>query len=192
MGLGKTVQSIAVLLRLKEERLSANGCLVIAPAALLNNWEKELNRFAPSLNVSRYHGSGRKLDKKQDVFLTTYQTAVRDAEKLKKREFSMLLVDEAHLMKNAETRISRTVKQLRSKYRIALSGTPVENRLEDIRSIFDFILPGYLGDASKFREQYRVPIEVMRNREKAESLRKITSPFLLRRLKIRQQTALSA
>jgi SNF2 family DNA or RNA helicase len=95
----------------------------------------------------------------------------------------MLLVDEAHLMKNADTRVSRTVKLLRSRYRLALSGTPVENRLEDLRSLFDFILPGYLGNASEFREQYRIPIEVMRSREQANSLRKITAPFLLRRLK---------
>jgi SNF2 family DNA or RNA helicase len=183
MGLGKTIQSIAALLRLKEESLLDGVCLVIAPAALMINWEKELGRFAPSLRVSRYHGSGRKFDKKHDVFLTTYQTAVRDAEKLKKEAFSVLLVDEAHLMKNAETRISRTVKQLRSKYRLALSGTPVENRLEDLRSLFDFILPGYLGNTADFKQQYRIPIEVMRNKEKAESLRKITSPFLLRRVK---------
>ena len=183
MGLGKTIQSIAALLRLKEEGLLGKGCLVVAPAALLNNWENELARFAPSLGVSRYHGSQRYLDRKKDVFLTTYQTAVRDAAKLKKEIFSALLVDEAHLMKNADTNISRTVKQLRSQYRLALSGTPVENRLEDLRSLFDFILPGYLGNAEEFRKQYRVPIEVMRSREHAENLRKITSPFLLRRLK---------
>jgi len=183
MGLGKTVQSIAALLRLKEEGLLSGGCLIIAPAALLSNWEKELSRFAPSLGVSRYHGSRRQLDRKQDVFLTTYQTAVRDAEKLKEETFSLLLVDEAHLMKNAETRISRTVKQFRSQYRLALSGTPVENRLEDLRSLFDFILPGYLGTAVDFKEQYRIPIEVKRSREQADALRKITSPFLLRRLK---------
>ncbi|MDR0301947.1 MAG: DEAD/DEAH box helicase [Treponema sp.] len=183
MGLGKTVQSISALLRLKEEGLLRNNCLVVAPAALLANWEKELARFAPSLSVSRYHGSRRNLDRKRDVFLTTYQTAVRDAEKLKKEPFSLLVIDEAHLMKNAETRISRTVKQLRSQYRLALSGTPVENRLEDLRSLFDFILPGYLGDAGQFREQYRIPIEVKRNHEQAENLKKITSPFLLRRIK---------
>jgi uncharacterized Zn finger protein/superfamily II DNA or RNA helicase len=183
MGLGKTVQSIAAILRLKEEGLLGNGCLVIAPAALLSNWEKESDRFAPTLRVLRYHGSGRRLDSKSDMFLTTYQTAVRDAEKLKKRTFSLLLADEAHLMKNTETRISRTVKQFHSQYRLALSGTPVENRLEDLRSLFDFILPGYLGDAKNFREQYRIPIEVTRNREKAQVLQKITSPFLLRRLK---------
>jgi SNF2 family DNA or RNA helicase len=183
MGLGKTVQSIAAMLRLKDEGLLGESCLVVAPAAVLTNWEKELNRFAPSLKTARYHGNKRQFDKKSDVFLTTYQTAVRDAEKLKKKTFSLLLLDEAHLMKNCETRISRTVKSLHSQYRLALSGTPVENRLEDLRSLFDFILPGYLGDAKNFREQYRVPIEVMRNRERADALQKITSPFLLRRLK---------
>jgi len=194
MGLGKTIQSITAILRLKEEKLLnkkikgrgsgvSYGCLVVAPAALLNNWEKEFSRFAPSLIVTRYHGGGRRFDKKSDVFLTTYQTTVRDAEKLKKMTFSLLLVDEAHLMKNTQTRISRTVKNLRSVYRLALSGTPVENRLEDLRSLFDFILPGYLGDAKTFKDQYRVPIEVNRSREKAEALQKITSPFLLRRLK---------
>ena len=188
MGLGKTVQSIATILRLKEEGLLRNeddgyGCLIVAPAALLDNWEKELSRFAPSLSVSRYHGQKRALNRKHDVFLTTYQTAVRDAKKFKEIAFSLLLVDEAHLMKNNETRLSKTVKLLCSKYRLALSGTPVENRLEDLRSLFDFILPGYLGDAADFRNEYRIPIEVMRNGEKAEALRKITSPFLLRRLK---------
>ena len=160
-----------------------HGCLVVAPAALLVNWENELARFAPSLAVSRYHGLNRILNRQYDVFLTTYQTAVRDAAKLKEINFSLLLVDEAHLMKNAETRVSKTVKQLRSRYRLALSGTPVENRLEDLRSLFDFILPGYLGNAAAFREQYRIPIEVMRNKEQAEALKKITAPFLLRRLK---------
>ena len=183
MGLGKTVQSITALLRLKEEGLLQDGALVVAPAALLSNWEKELARFAPSLTVSRYHGSSRQMDRGQDVFLTTYQTAVRDAQKLEKEAFSMLLVDEADLMKNAETRMAKTVKLLRSRYRLALSGTPIENRLEDLRSLFDFILPGYLGSAKDFKEQYRHPIEVMRNRERAEALKKITAPFLLRRLK---------
>jgi superfamily II DNA or RNA helicase len=184
MGLGKTVQSIAALLRFREEGLLTNRCLVVAPAALLENWERELARFAPSLSVSRYHGAGRRLEKgKYDVFLTTYQTAVRDGVKLEKETFSILIVDEAHLMKNADTRIAQTVKKLRPQFRVALSGTPVENRLEDLRSLFDFILPGYLGTPADFKREYRYPIEVLRNTNKAEALRKITAPFLLRRLK---------
>jgi superfamily II DNA or RNA helicase len=183
MGLGKTVQSIAALLRLKEEGLLLNRCLIVAPAALIENWERELARFAPSLTAARYHGTGRRLDREHDVFLTTYQTAVRDAAKLEKETFSFLIVDEAHLMKNADTRISRTIKKLRPQFRLALSGTPVENRLEDLRSLFDFILPGYLGTAAEFRQEYRYPIEVLRDNKRAEDLRKITAPFLLRRLK---------
>jgi uncharacterized Zn finger protein/superfamily II DNA or RNA helicase len=184
MGLGKTIQSIAALLRLKEEGLLVDRCLVVAPAALLENWERELARFAPTLSVSRYHGAGRRLEKvKHDVFLTTYQTAVRDASRLEKQTFSLLIVDEAHLMKNTDTRISQTIKKLRPRFRLALSGTPVENRLEDLRSLFDFILPGYLGTPGEFKREYRYPIEVLRNTEKAGNLRKITSPFLLRRVK---------
>ena len=183
MGLGKTIQSIAVCLRLKEEGLRTEPVLVIAPASLLENWERELGRFAPSLTVGRYHGAGRSLTTGTDLFLTTYQTAVRDAAKLAERTFSLLIVDEAHLMKNAETRGSRTVKSLRSRYRFALSGTPVENRLEDLRSLFDFILPGYLGTAEQFKKAYRYPIEVERRKDKAGELRRITAPFLLRRLK---------
>jgi SNF2 family DNA or RNA helicase len=183
MGLGKTIQAIAVLLRFKNDSLLEDKALVVAPAALLENWERELSRFAPALRVSRYHGPGRILDKKSDVFLTTYQTASRDREKLVKRQFSFLIADEAQLMKNAATAGARTLKELRSSCRLALSGTPVENRLEDMRSLFDFVLPGYLGSAAEFKEAYRVPIEVLRNAEKAEALKKITAPFLLRRLK---------
>jgi SNF2 family DNA or RNA helicase len=183
MGLGKTVQSIAVCLRLKEEGLLAEPVLVIAPASLLENWERELSRFAPSITVGRYHGAGRGFKPGTDLFLTTYQTAIRDTAKLAEQAFSLLIVDEAHLMKNAETRGSRTVKSLRSRYRFALSGTPVENRLEDLRSLFDFILPGYLGTADQFKKAYRYPIEVERRKDKAGELRRITAPFLLRRLK---------
>jgi SNF2 family DNA or RNA helicase/uncharacterized Zn finger protein len=183
MGLGKTIQSIAVLLHLKEGGLLSRQCLVIAPASLIENWERELTRFAPSLTVARYHGAKRELDEQHDVFLTTYQTAVRDNYRLADRPFSLLIVDEAHLMKNADTLGAKTVKSLRSQYRLALSGTPVENRLEDMRSLFDFILPGYLGSAVQFREEFRNPIEVMRDKSSAERLRRITAPFLMRRLK---------
>ena len=195
MGLGKTIQAIAVLLRLKAEGLcgvqtdggeadGADGrCLVIAPAALLENWERELRRFAPALTVYRYHGKERTLAGGADVFLTTYQTAVRDNSALRGEVFALLIVDEAHLLKNAATRGSKTVKSLQARFKIALSGTPVENRLEDMRSLFDFILPGYLGGAKQFQSEFRRPIEIMRNKEAANRLRNITSPFLLRRLK---------
>jgi SNF2 family DNA or RNA helicase len=183
MGLGKTVQAIAVLLRLKIDGLLKDKALIVAPAALLENWEREFSRFAPKLRVSRYHGPGRLMDKKSDVYLTTYQTASRDRGKLLERQFSILVADEAHLMKNAATAGAKTLKELKSLRRLALSGTPVENRLEDMRSLFDFVLPGYLGTAAEFKEAYRVPIEVLRSGERAEALKRITAPFLLRRLK---------
>ncbi|MDR1257336.1 MAG: DEAD/DEAH box helicase [Spirochaetaceae bacterium] len=183
MGLGKTIQAIAVLLRLKTEGFFDNGCLVVAPAALLENWERELRRFAPDVAVCRYHGKDRVLADGADVFLTTYQTAVRDKAKLCAQTFSLLVVDEAHLMKNAETRGAKTIKELQARFKLALSGTPVENRLEDMRSLFDFILPGYLGGAAQFRDEFRRPIEIMRDKKSAERLRSITAPFLLRRVK---------
>ncbi|MDR2865063.1 MAG: DEAD/DEAH box helicase [Spirochaetaceae bacterium] len=183
MGLGKTIQAIAVLLRLKEEGLLTTGALVIAPAALLLNWEREFAAFAPNLKITRYHGKGRTLTTKSDCILTTYQTAVRDFNTLNENPFSLMIVDEAHLMKNEDTRLSKTVKKLRSQYRLALSGTPVENRLEDMRSLFDYIIPGFLGSKEQFKKEFQTPIELERRRDKAEYLRKITSPFLLRRLK---------
>lgn len=184
MGLGKTIQAIAVLLQFEErELLGDGGALVVAPAALLSNWERELSRFAPSLTAGRFHGTGRSLASNSRVVLTTYQTAVRDGTKLKNRHFSLLIADEAHIMKNADTAVSRTIKSLQIPYRLALSGTPVENRLEDLRSLFDFILPGYLGGPETFKREYRKPIEVNRDRSRAEKLRAITFPFLLRRLK---------
>jgi uncharacterized Zn finger protein/superfamily II DNA or RNA helicase len=183
MGLGKTIQAIATLLRFKDDGLLTDQALVVAPAALLENWEREIARFAPDLRVSRYHGTGRRLDDGQDVFLTTYQTAARDIKKLTERGFSMLIADEAHLMKNAATGGSKALKSLRAERRLALSGTPVENRLEDMRSLFDFVLPGYLGTPAQFKNAYRIPIETLRDRERAEALKKITAPFLLRRLK---------
>ncbi|MDR0909402.1 MAG: DEAD/DEAH box helicase [Spirochaetaceae bacterium] len=183
MGLGKTIQAIAVMLRLKEMGLLHRSALIIAPAALLENWENELSRFAPSLRFSRYHGRGRVVCGTKDIYLTTYQTAAKDKEALSQIDFSLLLVDEAQNLKNANTQVARAVKSLHSQFKLALSGTPIENRLEDLRSIFDFIVPGYLGNESDFRRRWRIPIEVHREGEIAQSLQKITSPFLLRRLK---------
>ncbi len=193
MGLGKTVQAIAVLATFASDGRLADGALVVAPASLLTNWERELTRFAPGLRLRRYHGAARRLNntKTRDptgstagvVLLTTYQTAVRDEKKLKEVNFSLLIVDEAHLLKNAEARQSRVVKTLRAQHVLALSGTPVENRLEDLRSLFDLVIPGYLGGQTEFKRRWRVPIEVDGDKDAADKLKRITAPFLLRRLK---------
>ena len=184
MGLGKTLQAITVLARLREEGLLAKrGVLVIAPAALLANWEAEFAKFAPCFSVYRHHGAARDFSQKADVYLTTYQTAVRDKDIIMEKDFAALVVDEAHILKNPETAIAKTVKAIPAAYKLALSGTPVENKLEDLRSLFDFILPGYLGTPESFKAAYRIPIEVDRSKVHAEVLRRITAPFLLRRLK---------
>jgi superfamily II DNA or RNA helicase len=183
MGLGKTVQSIAVMQRFEEDGLLPDGVLVVAPAALLANWERELAKFAPGLRTRLYHGAKRDMDHASRVFLTTYQTVVRDSKRLEARPFSLLVVDEAHILKNSATKAAMAVKFLRSTYRLALSGTPVENRLEDLRSIFDFAFPGYLGGAAEFKREWRMPIEVDRDAKKSEEFKRITAPFLMRRLK---------
>jgi superfamily II DNA or RNA helicase len=183
MGLGKTVQAIALMARLEEDGLLPGGVLVVAPAALLPNWERELAKFAPGLGAGIYHGPRRSVDDGALVHLTTYQTVARDGKKLAEAGFSLLVVDEAQVLKNEATQAARAVKGIGAAYRVALSGTPVENRLEDLRSIFDLVLPGYLGGASEFKKAWRVPIEVDRDAAKAGELKRITSPFLLRRLK---------
>lgn len=183
MGLGKTVQAIAVLQKMKEEGRLEEGALVVVPASLLTNWRRELTRFAPELRVKDYYGPRRSLSTDQEVLLSTYETVLRDAEKLGGRNFSLLILDEAHGLKNAATKRAQAIRTLKVSAKLALSGTPVENRLEDLRAIFDLVLPGYLGDAATFRSAWRVPIELHRDVEAAEELKRITAPFLLRRLK---------
>jgi SNF2 family DNA or RNA helicase len=182
MGLGKTVQTIATALALKETGNLGRGALVVAPASLLTNWERELGKFAPSLTIHSHYGSKRRLAE-ADIVLTTYDTFLRDAAKFAEREWDLAVLDEAHLIKNPDTKRSHAVKALRATRRIALTGTPVENNLAELWSIFDFVIPGYLGNLVRFAKDFRTPIEVNRSPETAERLRRITSPFLLRRLK---------
>ncbi|TFG63339.1 MAG: DEAD/DEAH box helicase, partial [Spirochaetales bacterium] len=183
MGLGKTIQTIALMLALKEDGRLGNGCLVVVPASLCVNWEREIARFAPSLSVCVFMGNRRTLRKNADVVITSYQTFVKDHEKILGRSFDLLVLDEAHTIKNPDTRQSKTVRQAQVPMRLALSGTPVENNLSELWSIFDYVIPGYLKSLTYFVESYRVPIEIGRDRDRAERLKRITSPFLLRRLK---------
>jgi superfamily II DNA or RNA helicase len=182
MGLGKTIQAIALVLHLKERALLEGGVLVCCPATLITNWERELARFAPSLSVAAYYGAGRKRVE-ADLLLTSYETWLRDARRFEDRKWSLVVLDEAHLIKNPDAKRSRAVKAIKSPRRLALSGTPVENHLGELWSIFDFVLPGYLGRLPDFVADFRSPIEVERSIEAAERLKRLTSPFLLRRLK---------
>jgi superfamily II DNA or RNA helicase len=185
MGLGKTIQAIAAMLRLRQDGLLPDGILVVAPAALIINWQRELKRFAPCISVNVYRGRGRRIPARREgiLTLTTYQTAVRDRKDMEGIRFSLIVADEAHLMKNASTGTSKAVKAILAPMRLALTGTPVENRLEDLRSLFDFIIPGYLGGKARFTHEYRTPIELHADEHAAARLRKVTGPFLLRRLK---------
>ncbi|GAB4493948.1 MAG: DEAD/DEAH box helicase [Saprospiraceae bacterium] len=187
MGLGKTLQVIATLLGLKEEGLLTpeNRALAIVPTTLLTNWQREVARFAPGLATAVYHGSARSLKAtgKADLVLTTYGVARTDLSKLEKQNWLALVIDESQNIKNPGTEQSKAVKKIAAPIRIAMSGTPVENRLSEYWSVFDFINKGYLGSLDKFKEKYVIPIEGERDQRAVRRFRKVTQPFVLRRLK---------
>jgi SNF2 family DNA or RNA helicase/uncharacterized Zn finger protein len=182
MGLGKTIQAITSLLYLKENNLIKNNIVVVVPTSLLTNWEKELDRFAPTLSYFSYYGSKRVM-RQADIILTTYDLARRDLEIFKQLKIDCLIIDEAQKIKNPETNITQAIKSLKAKYKIALSGTPVENNLSELWSIFDFALPKYLKSLKDFQNIYAKDIEIHKDTKKIEKLKKITSPFMLRRVK---------
>ena len=183
MGLGKTIQVISLILKLKEENKLKNPVLVICPTTLMGNWMKELQMFAPELKVAKYHGLDRKLDVKNDVILTTYAIMRIDTEEMKKHHWGMIIVDEAQNIKNPDTAQTMAIKILKSDIKIAMTGTPVENRLTELWSIFDFINTGYLGTIKEFQKSYAIPIERFKETSRASKLRMSISPFVLRRLK---------
>lgn len=216
MGLGKTVELIAFLLRERENGLDieevnaeenepesknranmasrANAslppALLICPMSVAGNWQKELERFAPSLQVMMHHGqnrlSGRLFRQEatgKDVVITTYALAQRDEEDLSAVTWSHVILDEAQNIKNQAARQTQSVKRLPAEQKIALTGTPVENRLSELWSIMDFLNPGYLGSAASFRKNFTLPIEKYKSKSRSEALRSIIQPFVLRRLK---------
>jgi len=183
MGLGKTIQVISLILKLKEEGVLKSPALVICPTTLMGNWMKELNMFAPSLKAASYHGAERKLDLKTDVLITTFAVLRIDIEEIKKTNWGMIIVDEAQNIKNPDTSQTIAVKSLKSDIKIAMTGTPVENKLTELWSIFDFINKGYLGSIRDFQKCYAIPIERFKQYEQAEKLKLSISPFVLRRLK---------
>lgn len=185
MGLGKTLQVIALLLKMKEEgRLDKQKALVIVPTTLLGNWDREIQKFASDLRALIYHGQKRVLDlENYDVILTSYGVARSDSKDLAKIKWAFLAIDEAQNIKNTSTAQSKAIKKLKSASIVAMSGTPVENRLSEYWSIFDFTNKSYLGTLPKFKDEFIKPIELERNQEQVERFRKITAPFILRRVK---------
>ena len=182
MGLGKTIQAITTLLYLKENAYIKKRIVIVVPTTLLSNWEKELEKFAPTLTFFSYYGLKRTI-KESDILLTSYDIARRDNEILKKIGIDCLVIDEAQKIKNTDTAISKAIKSFKAKYKIALSGTPVENNLSELWSLFDFILPKYLKSLKEFSKNYAQDIEINKDRQKIQKLKQITAPFMLRRLK---------
>lgn len=191
MGLGKTVQLIAYLMHLKEtdkgEKLPS---LIICPTSVLGNWQKEISRFAPSLKVMLHYGSGRLEGEAfhaaaahADVILTSYATSTLDQELLKGCTWAAICLDEAQNIKNAQTKQSAAVRSFSAKHRIALTGTPIENRLSELWSIYDFINPGFLGSSHGFQKRFSHAIEKEHDAQRTADLQKLVKPFMLRRKK---------
>ena len=187
MGLGKTLQVIALLLHLKQRGdLDAGRALVIVPTSLLSNWHKEVARFAPALSVAIYHGSKRALAvgaARSDLLLTTYGVARSESTRLKALAWRIVVVDEAQNLKNPAAAQTQAVKAIQAAAYVAMSGTPVENRLSDYWSIIDFAQAGYLGGLTHFGREFATPIQTDRDAAAAARLKRVLAPFLLRRLK---------
>ncbi len=192
MGLGKTIQLIALL---QHERAQPGGgspgpSLLVTPMSVLGNWKRELTRFAPELTVHIHHGLDRPAGERfcevaqaHDVVLTTYAIVVRDQKAMQSVPWRRVVLDEAQYIKNPPTKQTAAIRSLTTRSRVALTGTPVENRLAELWSIIEFCCPGYLGTNQDFRRRFAAPIERNRDRDVAEKLRALVRPFILRRLK---------
>jgi SNF2 family DNA or RNA helicase len=190
MGLGKTIQFIAFILHLQEENVLEKPTLLVCPTSVMGNWQKEVKKFAPSLKVLEYHGDKRPKGKafmetvnKHDLVITSYSLIHRDIKLLKIVEWQIIVLDEAQNIKNSESKQSQAVRQLQTTFRIALTGTPVENRLQELWSILDFLNPGYLGNKQFFQRRFAMPIEKYGDTASLNQLRSLVQPFILRRLK---------
>lgn len=185
MGLGKTLQVITLMQRIKNDGvLEKKHIIVVAPTGLLANWQAELNRFAPKLSVFLYHGPNRNLEEfKHDILLTSYGLVRSDIDHLKKTKWAIVVIDEAQNIKNNTAAQSKAVKAIRADVHIAMSGTPVENRLSEYWSIMDFANKGYLGTIKTFNDEYAIPIQQKGDSDCAARFRRITAPMMMRRLK---------
>lgn len=202
MGLGKTIQVLALLVHEREAAQAATSAalhgagtgvgptLLVCPMSVVGNWQRETQRFAPDLRVLVHHGPGRLTGSEfaaavadSDMVVTTYALLARDVTLLSEQQWERIVLDEAQHIKNAVTRQARAARALTARHRLALTGTPVENRLEELRALFDFAMPKLLGSPQSFRAKFAVPIERERDQQAIDRLRLITDPFVLRRLK---------
>lgn len=185
MGLGKTLQTITLIQKLKEDgQLKEKGILIVVPTGLLSNWQSEITRFAPDLTSFIYHGTAREMPKHMpDVLLTSYGVLRSDTKIFAKKQWAVMVIDEAQNIKNPSTAQCKSVKSIQADTHIALSGTPVENRMSEFWSIMDFANNGYLGSLKSFGEEYAKPIQVFNDENCAARFRKVTAPFMMRRMK---------
>ncbi|WP_051362356.1 DEAD/DEAH box helicase [Solimonas soli] len=187
MGLGKTLQTLAHILLEKEQGRLDRPALIVGPTSLVFNWRREAARFAPDLRVLVLHGQDRRRRFSAmahvDVVLTTYALLPRDLEALKRQGWHLLILDEAQNIKNPRSKAAHAVAQLDARHRLCLSGTPLENHLGELWSLFNFLMPGYLGDDPSFRRRFRVPIEKHDDAGVRTQLARRVGPFLLRRTK---------
>ena len=194
MGLGKTVQALAHLLIEKNEKRADLPSLVVAPTSLMVNWKREAARFTPELKVLVLHGTGRKKlfseINKHDLILTTYPLLTRDAEVLLQQQWHMTVLDEAQHIKNPRAKAAQAACQLKSRCRLCLTGTPMENHLGELWSQFNFLMPDMLGDEKAFQKLYRIPIEKNQDVKRQQQLRNRLAPFMLRRDKSEVATEL--
>jgi SNF2 family DNA or RNA helicase len=185
-----TIQLIAFLLSQKEKKALERPILLVCPTSVLGNWEREVKRFSPSLKVKVHHGDKREKGKKltqmaekQDLIVTSYALIFRDEKDLKTVNWQGIVLDEAQNIKNPEAKQTKAIRNLEADFKIALTGTPVENRLSELWSIMEFLNPGYLGQKQFFQRRFAMPIEKYGDTDSLQTLRSLVQPFILRRLK---------
>ncbi len=187
MGLGKTVQTLAHLSVEKNRRRLKKPCLIIAPTSLMVNWRQETEKFAPNLKTLVFHGDNRHAYTdsvaEHDIVLTTYPLLVRDKQLWLEQEFYYLILDEAQFIKNHKAKSTLIVQQLKAEHRLCVTGTPMENHLGELWSLFNFLMPGFLGDSTQFKKLFRTPIEKHQDDARRKSLALRIKPFMLRRQK---------
>lgn len=189
MGLGKTIQTLA-LIQQEREKGENRPVLLICPTSVVNNWKKEAEQFTPRMNLLVHHGYDRRKKEafclaatEQTLVISSYGLLFRDMDFLKNVDWAGIILDEAQNIKNPETKQSRAVRNISSDYRIALTGTPVENHVGDLWALMDFLNPGLLGSQNYFKNKFYRPIQLSREEDAALRLKKLTGPFILRRLK---------
>lgn len=178
MGLGKTYQAIAFLAAVGKGRF-----LILAPTSVIYHWLDKLKTCLPDKRISLYHGLDRNFDEKADVIITSYGVARSDRERLKRCSFEVIIFDEVQMAKNRASLTWISLAALKSRFRLGLTGTPIENNLKELKSLFDLVLPGFFASSHRFREQFIVPIEVHNDAACKELLQRLISPFILRRKK---------